>query len=224
MCHVSVLVFQSQNDFVAHSMPVFPYRLRLERIKRNQAKLAQLGLEGKSGKGVLGEKKKRQRRKSTEIPSGPRRSSLSRSTKKEIDYSVEIDLRLLKSSALNKEKKDAKPRPKGRPPKQRVPQFIYYEFKRIKSKRRKNLKGSKRNLKTAKREVNYWNKQTEMQRINEHRAAELERIQKQQEEERRLLGSTKLKLLEEIDRRTPELTKVLYQYNLELAVCNAFVS
>ena len=47
---------------------------------------------------------------------------------------------------------------------------------------------------------------------------ELEQIQKEHEEERNILGTTKLELLEELDRRTPELAQVVLKYDTEQSV------
>jgi hypothetical protein len=175
-----------------------------------------LGLEGKGG-GVLGGKKKvkkRQRNKSSTEPT-EKRSSLSRSSKKEINYNKVVDLRLLQPRALNPEKKERK---KATPKKQRLPQFIYLEFKRIKSKRKQNVKQAKRNLKAAEKEVRHLRRQTSQYRVVKERQLELERLQKEHQEDCKLLGCTKLELLQEIDRRTPELLQVTYKYEMQQAV------
>lgn len=84
---------------------LFPHckiRLRLERIKRNQQYLAQLGLEstaGRSGRGGesgSAKKKHPQKKRLTagEVASLRKRSTLSRSSKQGIDYTKEYDFRL----------------------------------------------------------------------------------------------------------------------------------
>jgi hypothetical protein len=177
-----------------------------------------LGLEGKEGS-VWGEKKKvkkRQRNKSSIEPT-QKRSSLSRSSKKEINYNAVIDLRLLQPRALHHtaEKKERK---KATPKKQRLPQFLYFEFKRIKSNRKQNVKQAKRNLKAAEKEVRHARRQADRYLVGKQRQLEVERIQKEHEEDCKLLGCTKLELLQEIDRRTPELLQVTYQYDMQQAV------
>jgi len=83
---------------------------RLERIKRNREYLAKLGLQGKDGGGVLGQKKKQKRppaKKSTEAPV-VRRSQLSRRSKiKKVVTYAEPSLRDLLRVADKKEATNA---------------------------------------------------------------------------------------------------------------------
>jgi hypothetical protein len=189
-------------------------------------------LEGKNGEGVLGrEKKKRRRRKSnsSDQPVLPRRSSLSRSSKTNIKYKIELDLRSLGNNAgTNKEggKKardpNKKPR-KERPVKYRMPRYIYDEFKNIKSKRKQSLGLAKKNLRRAEKHVKFWRKKTETSRLQRDRKRRLDEITERIEKERRELGGfTKVGLLREIDRRQHELFTVVAQYDRKQLVSTVF--
>jgi hypothetical protein len=91
------------------SFVVGPYRLRLERIKRNQERLAQLGLQSMGG--MLGRRSSSHKRKSTSSePTIEKRRTLSRTSKqKEVDYSGVLDIRVL----MGEKKKKKTPREKA---------------------------------------------------------------------------------------------------------------
>jgi hypothetical protein len=143
--------------------------LRLERIKRNQAYLAKLGLEAdaKTGKSktLLGDEvpKKPKRKPKEKIEFHiQRRSRSARKTKsKEIDYTEKpvkqrADL-LPGKSKQPKEKKEPKPKkPKSEKQQKRedrLPLFLYQEFRRIATTRNKNLRTAEKLNRAAENEV-----------------------------------------------------------------------
>ncbi len=82
---------------------VFP-RLRLQRIKRNQERLAQLGLLGPRPE------KRKHRKTIREQPVGKRQSLSRQSKQKEVDYSGVLDLRTFtRENIPRKEKVQDKP-------------------------------------------------------------------------------------------------------------------
>ena len=196
-------------------------RLRLERIKRNQERLRQLGLEGLSEDLKKQRSHKKKKKPLTAQQIMPRRELLSRKTKeKEVDYSGDLNLKVSEfneklpgagggggGSSSNKTKTD-------RRFDQRVPLFIYQEFLRMRTKRKNNIKVAKRHRAHAQREMNFWKKQLGFIMNREKQKLQRDQLLKQQEIERTLLnGKTQLELLQEIDDRTPELLEILQEYD-----------
>jgi hypothetical protein len=198
------------------------FRLRVERIKRNQARLEQLGLANKSGAGVFGSLKPKKapvaakRKRKPELVILPKRSSRSRSAKKRIDYSRDTDFRLLRRSVVNP---NATTRPRKEKPKRpRVVRWIHDEFRRISKQRRLNSKAAKRHVKAASKELKYWSRQMDSFLQKKRRHYDFERKQQSLQKERQELGGfTRLELLRVIDRRTPEMQRVLMQHNMQEA-------
>jgi hypothetical protein len=222
----------------------FSFRMRLERIKRNQEYLAKLGLEGNSG--VLGKpppkKRKRPRKSAPAAPVRPR-SSLSRSTKKKVSY-VDQPLRIPTSTSISssmnaattttatttttlsdprKKKKDASSSsPSSKQPRkasQRMDLGIYLEFKRIGSSRKQLFRQAKRNVRMAEKELKYWAKQTRAFQTKDRRRKEVEGMIHASAEQRQALGCTSLELLQEIDRRHSDLISAAINFDNSLKVC-----
>jgi hypothetical protein len=94
--------------------------------------------------------------------------------------------------------------------------WIYDEHKRISRVRKQNLKAAKRHAKKAQKEIKYWHRQMDRFMQKKRRHYDFERRRKQVVEEREELGGfTKMELLREIDRRTPELQRVVTQYDIQ---------
>jgi hypothetical protein len=194
----------------------------MERIKRNQERLAQLGLQSKDGDGVLG-KKTSHKKKRNRKPQEPveQREKLSRRTKaKEVDYSGDLNLRMLldaEKEAKHKEKlakKKAKGPRKEKSHDERVPLWIYQEFRRIASSRKENLRRAKRHVRESTREVKYWQKEVNFIENKESDKYRRQKQQMQQEQERALLGGkTQQEILSELEARMPELQQIVEQYD-----------
>jgi hypothetical protein len=192
-----------------YGRPLSAYEImRLERIKRNQAYLAKLGLEAdvKTGKSktLLGDEapKKPRPKKKTEVQV-LRRSSVSRRTKtKDIDYTEKTVKR--KEDILTKtEKKKKVPKPKKvKSEKQqkredRLPLFIYREFKRIETTRNKNLHTAEKLNRKAENEV----------RMTQRSLDALERKTKRLRE--RETRNDMLPIVHEIDKRKSDIIRGL---------------
>ena len=220
-------------------------RLRLERIKRNQERLAALGLNDGSLKPKQ-PKKPSHRRKNPRVPLEPTRQKISRSSKKRIDYAELPKLHTV-IAATSKDNL-FKPPPKELTPEEikrrekrkkekrhddRIPRFIYIEFQRIRSKRRASLKRAKRLFTKAEREKNHWEKVSrkltaQEQRREAKKAAIREKEARKQrnlnearlrdQSERDELdckGMTKKELLEEIELRKLDLYGILAGHDRE---------
>lgn len=197
----------------------------MERIKRNQQYLAKLGLEGTDGQGVLGKnlpskKTTRRRRKSNETAPSERRSSLSRRSKQEVTYTEKPASWWKKEVLANegtKEDKDRaskpkKDRKKERPPSQRMDKAIYMEFKRIHSHRKQALKQAKKHVRVAEREFKHWSREATAFQRAEQRRIEVENLLKFAQEEKKIIGCTAMELIQDIDVRSGEMYRVLFQY------------
>ena len=208
----------------------------MERIKRNQERLKALGLQGQNGEGVLGGKKKKtsqNNKKNTRRSSAPlpRRSSLSRSTKKEITYTdAPPSIRQLLagsgvSARLPKQKSESN-RSGRKPHGQRMDRVIYDEFRRMKSMRRELLKQAKRHVRAAERHERYWSKQ--VARLNRRKFpsnsnASVSHLHKQHERERAIMGCTAIALLKELDKRQGELREIVDAHDKKEQVRNIIV-
>jgi len=162
--------------------PLSAYEImRLERIKRNQAYLAKLGLEadaknGKKGT-LLGEdsttvKKKKIKKKKAAVVL--RRSSVSRKTKaKAIDYAdkpVKQKSDLLKEKTPKKVKKERVDNKRE----DRVPLFIYRELKNLETSKKQNLRMAEKFVRAAEVEVKMAKRQVETLEKKEKRRWEKE--------------------------------------------------
>jgi hypothetical protein len=199
-------------------------RLRLERIRRNQQKLAQLGLEGRtSAAGGWGPrsrpKKPKLLRKKADEPA-QQRSSLSRRTKTEPkNYaeppnSVSALLRKQGEEAAAAKKDQPLEKKKTKDLSERMERFVHLEFKRIRGHKTLVHKQAKRDLRQAERELKYWKSIANKQKRREMRKAEnRQSLKTKQEEERRLLGGTIKEVLQQIDARMPELVQAAAEYD-----------
>ena len=203
-------------------------KLRLERIRRNREYLEKLGLE-KAAK-IPRQKKSRPRKK---VPKAPvqRRSSLSRRTKKEtINYAKQIPITSKEEAKMKKAKAgkagDASGQEtsgsvesswkKKKAQKTRMDRSIYEEFNRIKSEKKEVLRDAKKAFKHCDREVKYWQKRC---RIQEKK---MDRIRKREEENANMQqemtlenGLTIRKMMQECDKRLPELQEAIQKYDDE---------
>ena len=171
----------------------------MERIKRNQERLAALGLQGTNGQGVLGGVKKKNHHKKKKKPPDnyrPSRTSLGRSSKKRIDYAELPKLHdpdttnsTTASAQKNKKEKTQKHpyRKKEKKHNDRVPLFVYQEFQRMKSKRRIGFSTAKKHKRKADREVKYWSKMADKLTKDHVRTQNYlqQKVQARQEQDRR---------------------------------------
>jgi hypothetical protein len=219
--------------------PLSEYEIqRLERIRRNREYLAQLGLEGKDGGGVLGGKKKEVRPKSkkTEEPI-QKRHSLSRRSKVKKSYTEpSSSVRdLLEDSTKSEAKKrgsinlasvppsetgtEPEPNKKKRKPDERMEKFIYDEFRRIKSEKTQTLALAERNVRAADKEVKYWKKLVDIEKRKAQRQLEAERQRQQEEQQRATLGGRSMKeMVQYIDSCLPKLQHAVKRYDDSLQV------
>jgi hypothetical protein len=202
--------------------------LRLERIKRNRQKLAQLGL-AKPKDAVLGSenseaklnKPPRPRKSEAALPQRARSSR----TKKNLNYAEPpVSVRsLVKTSEDGKEETkqvrgvvdsakvaDAtafseRKRTWDRET-ERLPQDIYREFKRIRSHKRDILIEAQRAARNADKEIRYWTK-----RVEKYEKTFL-RKKDETDEKVALGGVTSRELLQSIDARLPEIQQAVRDY------------
>lgn len=207
-------------------------KLRLERIKRNNLRLKELGLASKEGGGILGKKKPKHRRKSKSTtnestPAVPQRRSR-RSTGQNVSY-VEPSLRDVLNNSDQKlphstpilavdgvEELPSKPK-NCRPVKdvrnQRMARFIYDEMKRIEKHKKRMLKEAEKNRKSAETESKYWQKRASMKEKRVQKAIESERNLKQQQVEYALYGTTAKSFVNYLDRRSMEIGAKIRLYD-----------
>lgn len=198
--------------------------MRLERIKRNQAYLAGLGLEeekkraNEAKRKEIEEKRKERKKNNEETPMLERRKSMARKSKtKEVDYSGGLK-NVLEPKMKKKDKKrdkakdmDKMKRPREEKKKKRaeqLPRFIYLEFEHIKKCRNKAVTTGKRLVKAAEVEVRVAKKNLEIHEKREKRRQE-------KEERRQLLESKRLlePLVKELDARRVELQKAWKEFD-----------
>jgi hypothetical protein len=166
--------------------PLSAYEImRLERIKRNKAYLAKLGLEGDPMNGKKGtllvsdkddmKKKiaaKKKRQKEVVVH---RRTSVGRRTKtKKIDYTEkkvkqQADMLLKEEKLIAKKKKSEKPKKEDS-----LPLFIYREFKNMKVNRKQNVRTAERLERLAEVAVRLASRETETLRKKNRRLEERE--------------------------------------------------
>lgn len=99
----------------------------------------------------------------------------------------------------------------------RLARFIYDEFSRIKSHRRLNLAQAKRNYKQSQREVRHWRDEVQQVVVKQKLQFDKQRRARREAEERAILGGvTKQQLMDEIDRRSPELARIVAAHDVQL--------
>ncbi len=191
--------------------------MRLERIKRNQAYLAGLGLEEEKKRANevkqkrINEKRKERKMKqkmAEDALMASRRQSMARKSKtKEVDYSGDLKNVLGRPEIIKKKNVEKKPR-KSTKKDERLPRFIYLEFERIKKSKNKAISNGKRLVKAAELEVRVAKKNLEAHERRERRKVE---------KEERLAALESKRMLEpivrELDRRRPELHKAIKEFN-----------
>jgi hypothetical protein len=113
----------------------------------------------------------------------------------------------------------ASPAKKKRKTAERMEQFIYREFGRIKSGKNQSLKQAERNVRAAEKEVKYWGKLVTVWEKQQQRKLEAEKQKQEEELQRELLGGKSLKeFLQEIDSRMPEIQEAVKSYDDSLQV------
>jgi hypothetical protein len=190
--------------------------------------LKQLGLQGKDGQGVLGkpkkshQKKNQSRSKSTTEVIIEQRQRLSRKSKaKEVDYTGDLNLRAMMDADREAQRKAKLERNKNKNSNtkshdHRVPLFIYQEFQRIRSTRKEHVKQAKRHVREATREIKYWSQQVSFITHREKSQFQREKWLRQQQVEKSVLnGKTQWEILQELDRRLPELQAVVEKYDTQ---------
>jgi len=215
---------------------------RLERIKRNRAYLAQLGLAGKDGGGVLGKKKKKERPRKAPTEEKPVIRRVSRRSKaKPVTYTepsasvrdllrvadkkatnAPVDLKLSSPEKADMGVQEAEPpkqpppnsKPKKRSVNDRQEQFVYLEFLSIQSSKNQSLRQAERNVRTAEKEVKYWHKLVQRWERRKQRQSEAQRQRQTEVRERAELGGHSIKeVLQEIDSRMPEIAETVKRYD-----------
>ena len=192
--------------------------MRLERIQRNKAYLAQLGLEEEKSEAKISYEKKLQQKKKdrkkkpvSDESLAERRQSMARKSKaKEVDYSG--DLKNIFKIKQNEEKVIVKSQPevtprKGKRKHDQVPLFIYREFKHIIKCRHKAVATGKRLVKAA--ELEY---RVAKRNVGIHERKEKRRMEK---EGRKIAHETKKLLLptiQELGNRRVELKKAKKEF------------
>lgn len=169
-----------------YGRPLSAYEImRLERIKRNQAYLAKLGLESDATSGKKGtllsrheeemRKKKASRQRKSEIFVERRTSVGRRSKAKKVDYTDKS--MKWKADVEPKEKKSKAENPKVGEKHKRVdslPLFIYREFNNMRVTRRQNVKTTEKLLRLAEIEYRIANRELEIAQRKERRFRERE--------------------------------------------------
>lgn len=206
--------------------PLSAYELqRLERIKRNRQKLAQLGL-GIPKQKVLDledaeAKKNKPARQRKSEPMLPQRARSIRAKKKSLNYAEpsasvraimkEGDGGTSKQPAATPKSNDevmdtSERKRKWNRETERLPQDVYREFKRIKSHKRELLKEAQRAARNADKEVKYWSK-----RVERYEKTFL-RKKDETDEKLALGGKTSRELIQILDERTPEIEHAIQEY------------
>ena len=196
---------------------------RLERIKRNREYLAKLGLAGKDGGGVLGQKQRRKRSGKPNEVAVVRRSPISRRSKikKVVTYaepsaSVRDLIRVADGKATDAPIDKRKPKKSVN---ERQEAFIYLEFKRIQSFKNQLAKQANRNVRLAEKEVKYWHKLVGRWERRNQKLLDAERQRQAEAKERVILGGKSIKeLLQELDNRYPEIHAAVQRYDNDLQV------
>jgi hypothetical protein len=203
-------------------------RLRLERIKRNRERLIQLGLESKDGGGVLGKKKKRaqpkKRRTSVSSTDAPKRRSRRSSAGAVVSYAdPPTSVRSMLGESANissnpsanigavpgEESTGRTGARKEKVRQDRVPRFIYDEFKGLKRHKKDMLKQAEMFFRRSETELRYWQKKAEVMEKKVEREKECERLEEQKE----FLGGTPKEFLQDLERRIPEITANVQIYD-----------
>ena len=189
-------------------------RKRLERIKRNQERLASLGLEqnkvaamkAKATAAATTPKKKQGKPKVVPV----QRSRLSRRTKAAVSYASEAP-RWAEQLPSPKKRKKQVINPNSA--KHRMERFIFDEFRHIESARRTNPRNTEKYLRWAENEVNYARRELESKQKKLRRQQEVDDAVLALHQDRRNFGGSLRELLMDIDRRMSDIITGIRQYD-----------
>lgn len=177
-------------------------RRRLERIRRNQERLASLGLDNPMIKPAM-QPKKRDRKKKVEVEPNEIRKS-SRRTKKNVNYAELVprgdNLKPLRIDG--NETKRAKVGKKGKG--ERLNRFIYDEFCKIKARKKMELKVAEKRVRSADVEYKFIARKVEIASKKAKRREDIEKIGAQIQLEKKVIGSTVEELCQGASRLTSE--------------------
>ncbi|CAB9514023.1 PHD [Seminavis robusta] len=199
-------------------------RRRRENIKRNEAVLAQLGLQSKDEGGVLGKKQTSHRkRRRTSVGSDAANAEPKRRSKRStgaVSYAEQPLRTLLEGDNPSKPKPEKredgpKKRRAKRQPKEstRMARFVYDEFQAISTHKRRVFKDGEKNLRFAETECRFWQKKAAIEEKKDQKFVEAERQRKEMEEERQIFGTSGKEFLQELDRRAPEISGKIRLYD-----------
>jgi len=194
--------------------------MRLERIRRNQAKLAQLGLENASRKMPMEERKKKVKKRASmnnteSCENVGRRLTMSRKSKiKEVNYSDEVKPLQTKKVIEKKVAKTGHKKTSHKRKDQTVPLVIYKEMKHVSRNRRHAVKTAEKNLRYAETEYRFAQRQVDIFDRKVQRRQQKEERRKTQEqaaEENRII----IPVLQEVDRKLWEISMARNQVAIE---------
>jgi len=201
-------------------------QLRLERIKRNEARLKMLGLQSEKGEGVLGKKppsKKRKRpRTGSNVPSGPRRKSSRSAAAKDVDYSMPSMSQLMKtdndSKPAAKKEKPNNNKPRKNPLDKRLAREIYDEFKSIERRKKAVLKQAQVTMKSAQTEKRHWENRYRKVAKREQRELENQQFREQMEEDRKIFGTSRLIFVNQLEGKIRKIHEHIQQFEYQKLV------
>jgi hypothetical protein len=185
--------------------PLTAYEImRLEKIKRNNAFLAQLGFE--EAKAQQEEEMRKKKAAAKRDKKGPvfyeQRETLSRRTKgKNVSYAMPKISEFRETMASTKKNKKRK-REKSASKEDRVPREIYNELKSIQSNKRQRLATAERLVRMAEKELNLSERFAEKQERREQAKKDREERKKLAESKRALLP-----IVQELDKRRNEILR-----------------
>ena len=191
---------------------------RLERIRRNEERLASLGLE--TAAKIPNVKRGPRKYQKKAIDPSQRRSTLSRRSKEDVKY---IEMAPRWSNVKPKPKKERK-RSETKPPQQRMERFIYHEFRRIEATRKANVKNAEKYVRWAEIEVKNALKNMEVHERRLKRKLEIDKLVADLSEERKHYGGSQRDLLHDVDRRLPEIMASIREFDQRffVSVCGGF--
>ncbi len=186
--------------------------MRLQRIQRNKAYLAQLGLEEEKNNVKESYEKENQQKKKKKKQAAEelveRRQSMARKSKtRDVDYSGDLLKMISQPKPKKQESRNRKKAEKVKSRDEQVPRFIYLEFERIKRNKNKNVATAKRLIKLSELECRVAKRNLEVHERREKR--------KQEKEEKRIALERKMKyapILNELDSRRSDLHRARKEF------------
>lgn len=198
------IVSQSDDHTDEYGRPLTAYEImRLERIKRNQAYLAKLGLEQAKAE----QEKEAQQKKAANKrdKKGPvfyeQRETLSRRSKGQISYTMPKISEFRETIAtVKRQKKNKKEKSDTR--EERLPLFIYQELRTLQTNKRQRLANAERLVRLSEKEIKLSERFAEKQERREQ-------AKKEREEKKKLSESKKalLPYVQELDKRRHEILR-----------------